>query len=66
MDQRFVLDIPAEAVTEPRGYAIRVTVASKSVLNLSKVVGKTDVHLSYLKNEEPVVGKDHKRAPFSS
>lgn len=56
LDQRFVLNVPPHVVKDTRGVSVRVTVATKSVVHIPKVLGKTDINLSCLKNEEPVIG----------
>ena len=54
--QRFLIDVPPRAAEDTRGIAVRVTVATKSVVNISKTFGKTDIQFASLKGEEPVIG----------
>lgn len=56
LQQKFLLDTPPEAVESTRGVSLRVTVLARSVLQVSKAMGKVDVDFSCLKSEEPVVG----------
>jgi hypothetical protein len=54
--QRFIFNIPEHACEELRGYSLRVAVKSKTVIQLNRFLGQTDIHLSGLKNENEVQG----------
>ncbi len=54
--QRFLLELPSRAAQDTRGVTLRVSVATRSVVKMSKLLGKADIHLTCLKAEEPVIG----------
>ena len=64
--QRFLFEVPEKASEDTRNVAIRVSVSTKSIVQLPKTLGKTDIHFSCLKDEEPVVGWFPLRPPTSS
>lgn len=54
--QKFIFDVPAEAALDMRGCSLRVTVKSKTTIQLNRFLGQTDVHLSGLRDENEVQG----------
>ena len=51
-----MFNVPAGAAVDTRSYSLRVAVKSKTVIQLNRFLGQTDVHLSGLKNEDSVQG----------
>ncbi len=49
LQQRFVFDIPSEAVKDHRGLNLRIQVKAKSMVGLDAVLAKLDVPFSCLR-----------------
>eukprot|EP01035_Chromulina_nebulosa_P017521 gene17521-23082_t len=56
LGQRFIFDIPKIASEEARGFSLRVVIKSKTVIQLNRFLGQTDIHFAGLKNESQVEG----------
>ena len=55
-EQRFIFDVPEEAVESMRKYKLRVHVMSKSTVGIGMSVGKADIQFSCLVGGESVEG----------
>jgi hypothetical protein len=59
--QKFVLPVPEksenDSKTSIRDMVVRVSVISKSVVGLNRLIGRTDIQLSCLKDEKCVCSK---------
>lgn len=54
--QTFVFDVPPEAVDVPRGHAVSIRLLNHRALRYDQLLGKAQVDLHTLRNQEPLVG----------
>lgn len=53
---KFVFDVPPSAVNDPHGYAVIVKVKDHRYIGRSRQLGRTEIHLRNLRNQNEVLG----------
>lgn len=53
---KFVFDVPPPAVRDPHGYAVIVKVKDHRYIGRSRQLGRTEIHLRNLRNQNEVLG----------